>query len=143
MSETNVDLPISQDLLEILRDPLAVQEPDKYGDDPGRLELVRGAWLVSKDTGLKYPIRDGIPVMLIDEGLKWKETAVDDLPVPPPEDKPSHTPAPTTDSAPAAESSSTTSKIPIIGAAIAGVAGIALLLSRLFSRKKEDSTDEE
>jgi hypothetical protein len=33
---------------------------------------------------MKYPIRDGIPVMLIEEGKKWKETAVEDLPVPPP-----------------------------------------------------------
>jgi len=76
--------PISQDLLEILRDPLAVQEKEKYGDDPGQLELVHNCWLVSNDTGLKYPIKDGIPVMLIDEGMKWKDTAIEDLPVPPP-----------------------------------------------------------
>lgn len=77
-------LPISQELLEILRCPEAVQAPDKYGDDPGRLELVHDCWLVSADSGNKYPIRDGIPVMLIEEGQKWRETAVDDLPVPPP-----------------------------------------------------------
>jgi uncharacterized protein YbaR (Trm112 family) len=140
MSETNETLPISRDLLEILRDPLAVQEPEKYGSDPGRLELVRGHWLVSKDTGLKYPIRDGIPVMLIDEGLKWKETAVDDLPVPPPEDKP--TLAPAADSPTPVESSPTPSKISIIGAAVAGVLGVALLLSRLFSRKNKEETEE-
>lgn len=80
---TTTDLPISKELLEILRCPLAVQESEKYGSDPGRLELVRNSWLVSADTGLKYPIRDGIPVMLIDEGMKWKETDVKDLPVPP------------------------------------------------------------
>lgn len=74
---------IAPDLLEILRCPLAVQSKE-YGDDPGRLELVKGYWLVSKDSGLKYPIRDGIPVMLIEEGMKWKDVAVDDLPVPPP-----------------------------------------------------------
>jgi uncharacterized protein YbaR (Trm112 family) len=33
---------------------------------------------------MKYPIRDGIPVMLIDEGMKWRNTAVAELPVPPP-----------------------------------------------------------
>lgn len=77
-------LPINPELLEILRDPLAVQEKEKYGDDPGRLELVHDCWLVSADTGLKYPIKDGIPVMLIEEGMKWKDTPVDDLPVPPP-----------------------------------------------------------
>ena len=77
-------LPISPDLLKILRDPLAVQHSEKYGDDPGRLELVHNCWLVSKDTGYKYPIKDGIPVMLVEEGAKWKDTPVEDLPVPPP-----------------------------------------------------------
>lgn len=78
------DLPISKELLEILRCPLAVQDKTSYGADPGRLELVHNTWLVSADSGLKYPIRDGIPIMLIDEGQKWKNTSVEDLPVPPP-----------------------------------------------------------
>lgn len=81
---TDQTLPISKDLLEILRDPLAVQDKAQYGDDPGQLDLVHNCWLVSKDTGLKYPIKEGIPVMLIDEGMKWKDTSIDDLPVPPP-----------------------------------------------------------
>lgn len=80
--------PISPDLLEILRDPQAIQEGAKYGADPGRLELRRGSWLVSADTGYKYPIRDGIPVMLVEEGAKWKDTPVDALPVPPPAAEP-------------------------------------------------------
>ena len=54
-------------------------------DDPGRLELVKGAWLVCADSGYKYPVRDGIPVMLVDEGAKWKDVAVEDLPLPPPD----------------------------------------------------------
>lgn len=83
MSDVN-EMPISQELLDILRCPLAVQEKEKYGDDPGQLRLVKNSWLVCDDSGLKYPIRDGIPVMLIDEGQKWKETAEEDLPVPPP-----------------------------------------------------------
>jgi uncharacterized protein YbaR (Trm112 family) len=83
-NKTREDLPISPDLLEILRCPEAVQEKEKYGDDPGRLRLVHNSWLVSDDSGLKYPIRDGIPVMLIEEGQKWKNTAESDLPVPPP-----------------------------------------------------------
>ncbi len=90
----SAELPISKELLDILRCPQAVQEKTKYGDDPGRLELVKNAWLVSKDSGLKYPIRDGIPVMLIDEGMKWKDVAAENLPVPPP----SATPAPATSS---------------------------------------------
>jgi uncharacterized protein YbaR (Trm112 family) len=77
-------LPISADLLEILRCPKAVQEKEKYGNDPGRLRLVHNTWLVCDDSGLKYPIRDGIPVMLIEEGEKWQNTAEADLPVPPP-----------------------------------------------------------
>ena len=88
-SHTNgTQSPISPDLLEILRDPQAIQAGDKYGADPGRLELVRGSWLVSADTGYKYPIRDGIPVMLIEEGARWKDTPVDALPVPPPAAEP-------------------------------------------------------
>jgi uncharacterized protein len=83
MSETAV-LPISAELLEILRCPQAVQEKEKFGADPGRLRLVKNSWLVCDDSGLKYPIREGIPVMLIDEGEKWKNTAEADLPVPPP-----------------------------------------------------------
>jgi uncharacterized protein YbaR (Trm112 family) len=83
MSETTQELPISEDLLQILRDPAAVQEPEKYGPDPGQLELVHNAWLVSKDTGYKYPIKDGIPIMLIEEGVRWKDTAIEDLPMPP------------------------------------------------------------
>lgn len=79
---TNV--PISTDLLEILRDPYAIQLGDRFGPDPGKLTLVRDAWLVSDDTGYKYPIRDGIPVMLVEEGARWKDTPVEDLPVPPP-----------------------------------------------------------
>jgi uncharacterized protein len=75
--------PISRELLEILRCPQAVQSKE-YGDDPGRLRLVHNTWLVCDDSGLKYPIRDGIPVMLIEEGQKWKETPEAELPVPPP-----------------------------------------------------------
>lgn len=80
--------PVSPDLLEILRDPQAIQEGAKHGADPGRLELVRDSWLVSADTGYKYPIRDGIPVMLVEEGARWKDTPVDALPVPPPPAEP-------------------------------------------------------
>jgi uncharacterized protein len=74
---------IDPELLNLLRCPVAVHYTDK-GDDPGRLELVKGYWLVSSDSGYKYPIRNGIPVMLVDEGAKWKDTPVDALPVPPP-----------------------------------------------------------
>lgn len=73
---------ISEDLLEILRCPACVQEKE------GELELVHETWLVCQepDCGRKYPIRDDIPVMLIDEGDKWVDTPEDQLPVPPPEE---------------------------------------------------------
>ena len=83
MSDVNADNAISPTLLEILRCPVAVHSTE-YGDDPGRLELVHGCWLVSSESGMKYPIRDGIPIMLIEEGKKWQNTPVEKLPVPPP-----------------------------------------------------------
>ncbi len=77
---------VSTELLEILRCPYCVSgETRKPGDDPGRLELVRdGKWLVctEEDCGRKYPIKEDIPVMLIEEGDKWRDTPVDALPDP-------------------------------------------------------------
>ena len=77
---------VAQDLLEILRCPYCVSgDTRKPGDDPGRLELVRdGTWLVCQeaDCDRKYPIKEDIPVMLIDEGDKWANTTVEDLPEP-------------------------------------------------------------
>ncbi|HEY42682.1 MAG TPA: hypothetical protein G4O11_01745, partial [Anaerolineae bacterium] len=54
----------------------------------GLLTLVKDAWLVCQepDCGRKYPIKDDIPVMLIDEGDKWVAVSVEDLPIPPPGD---------------------------------------------------------
>ncbi len=71
---------VSQDLLEILRCPHCVREK------PGMLKLVKDTWLVCQepDCKRKYPIRDDIPVMLIDVGDKWINTTEDALPVPPP-----------------------------------------------------------
>ena len=82
MSE-KTSTPISPEFLEILRCPVAVHYKDR-GDDPGRLRLVHGCWLVSDDSGLKYPVVDGIPNLLISEGEKLKDTPEDQLPVPPP-----------------------------------------------------------
>jgi uncharacterized protein YbaR (Trm112 family) len=51
------------------------------------LELVRdGTWLVCQepDCGRKYPIREDIPVMLIEEGDKWISTPAEELPDPGP-----------------------------------------------------------
>jgi len=70
---------VSKDLLEILRCPACVREQD------GILDYIKESWLVCQDCSRKYPIRDDIPVMLIDEGDKWVHVKVEDLPVPPPE----------------------------------------------------------
>jgi len=78
---------VSPDLLAILRCPYCVSgETRKPGDDPGRLELVNETWLVCQepDCGRKYPIKEDIPVMLIDEGDKWIGTPVEELPDPGP-----------------------------------------------------------
>ncbi len=74
---------VHPDLLAILRCPVCVREPGKEG----LLTLIQDTWLVCQDCARKYPIVQDIPVMLIDEGSKWIQTAVDDLPVPPPEIK--------------------------------------------------------
>lgn len=75
--------PIDAQLLEILRCPVAVHYKD-HGDDPGKLELVKGTWLVCADSGYKYPIHNGIPIMLVDVGAKWKDTPLEELPIPAP-----------------------------------------------------------
>ncbi|MBI3912954.1 MAG: Trm112 family protein [Chloroflexi bacterium] len=74
---------VSNELLEILRCPHCVSGPTrKEGPDPGRLLLIKDAWLVcqEKDCGRKYPIRNDIPVMLIEEGDKYIQTSVEQLP---------------------------------------------------------------
>ena len=70
---------VSQDLLDILRCPACVRETD------GLLDFYKETWLICQDCGRKYPVKQDIPVMLIDEGDKWVETVLEDLPIPPPE----------------------------------------------------------
>jgi uncharacterized protein YbaR (Trm112 family) len=69
---------LSQDFLDILRCPACVREKE------GLLEYYQESWLICQDCERKYPVRDDIPVMLIDEGDKWAQTAKADLPVPAP-----------------------------------------------------------
>jgi uncharacterized protein YbaR (Trm112 family) len=58
---------ISQELLKILVCP----------EDKGPLELVEGGkFLHNPRNGYKYPIRNGIPVMLIEEGKKHRDGSV-------------------------------------------------------------------
>ncbi|MCB9557901.1 MAG: Trm112 family protein [Deltaproteobacteria bacterium] len=75
--------PIDPELLKILRCPVALEQGKA---EAAKLQLHRESWLVCEASQMKYPIRDGIPVMLVDVAKQWKDTAVADLPVPPPED---------------------------------------------------------
>jgi uncharacterized protein len=58
---------ISEELLRILVCP----------EDKGPLELVdEGKFLLNPRNGYKYPIRNGIPVMLIEEGKKYQDKSL-------------------------------------------------------------------
>ena len=70
---------VSQELLDIRRCPNCVREKD------GLLEFYKETWLICQDCGRKYPIKDDIPVLLIEEGDKRKSTPKENLPVPPPD----------------------------------------------------------
>lgn len=80
---TQADYPIASNLIEILRCPVAVHYKDR-GDDPGRLELAQRPngdwWLTCADSGCKYPVRDGIPVMLVPVGERYRDVPVEQLP---------------------------------------------------------------
>jgi uncharacterized protein YbaR (Trm112 family) len=61
---------ISPDLLAILADP----------GDKGPIELLSDAdgreWLVNRRNGFRYPVEDGIPIMLIEEGEKNRDASL-------------------------------------------------------------------
>lgn len=65
---------ISEELLEILVCPCCKTS----------VTLHDAKWLLcrNEECRRKYPIQDDIPVMLIEEGSKWTDTAVEDLPDP-------------------------------------------------------------
>lgn len=65
-----------ESLLEILRCPACASLPQP---DPGKLDLIADKWLVCQDCDRKYPIRDRIPVMLIEEGDKLRHTPIEEL----------------------------------------------------------------
>jgi uncharacterized protein YbaR (Trm112 family) len=58
---------ISPELLEILADP----------GDKGPVELMTDGdgkeWLVNRRNGFRYPVEDGIPIMLLEEGEKHRD----------------------------------------------------------------------
>ncbi|RME44002.1 MAG: Trm112 family protein [Chloroflexi bacterium] len=66
IDESKLGGEVSQDLLDILVCP----------DDKQELEYVDGKWLVCHTCGRQYPIVDGIPVMLIDVGDKYRDESL-------------------------------------------------------------------
>lgn len=57
---------IDKDLLEILVCPKCKKAVQKQDAGPGDSAQ---AWLMCVGCGLRYPVRDGIPIMLIDEAV--------------------------------------------------------------------------
>ncbi len=61
---------VSPDLLAILADP----------GDKGSIELISDAdgreWLVNRRNGYRYPVEDGIPIMLLEEGEKNRDASL-------------------------------------------------------------------
>jgi uncharacterized protein len=61
---------ISPELLAILADP----------GDKGPVELVSDGegkeWLVNRRNGFRYPVEDGIPIMLLEEGEKHRDESL-------------------------------------------------------------------
>lgn len=107
---------VSQDLLEILRCPVCVHNVPEGGE----LEL-HGNWLICRDCDRKYPIRDDIPVMLIDEGDRFRATVAQDLPEWPPEEQKHPAPTP-----PIADAGASREWLPVV------LIGLAGLLTGLF-----------
>jgi len=61
---------ISPELLEILADPADKGPVELMTDDQGK------EWLVNRRNGYRYPVEDGIPIMLIEEGEKHKDPSL-------------------------------------------------------------------
>lgn len=66
IDESKLGGEVSQDLLDILVCP----------DDKQDLEYVDGKWLVCHTCGRQYPIVDGIPVMLIEVGDRYRDESL-------------------------------------------------------------------
>ena len=62
----------------------------------GRFDRVAETWLLCLEpgSGRKYPVRDGLPIMLLDEGERWVDVKPKDLPLSALEDRPTVPDAP-------------------------------------------------
>lgn len=73
-----------KNLLKVLACPAALQQKTK-GKNTGKLRLYKDSWLISDESGYKYPIISGVPILLQEVGAKWSKKSESALPVPPPE----------------------------------------------------------
>jgi uncharacterized protein YbaR (Trm112 family) len=61
---------LSPELLQILADPADKGPVELMVDSDGK------EWLVNRRNGYRYPVEDGIPIMLIEEGEKNKDESL-------------------------------------------------------------------
>lgn len=121
---------VSDELLEILRCPSCVRDDRP---DPGLLDR-KGNWLICVDCGRKYPIRDDIPVMLIEEGDRFREVPVEALPAePPPEEH-----APVSLLPPAGPANQQQTILTLIGVAL-GLAVVLTVVMWLLHRDRDEA----
>ena len=120
---------VSQELLGILRCPSCVSQ----GPEAGHLDRA-GNWLICQECDRAYPIRDNIPVMLIEEGDRFRNVPRAELPeVPPPE---ALAPATETSSLPEGLADQQALILALAGLLV-GV-GLVLLLIRRAKKKRSE-----
>lgn len=68
--------------MDILRCPACASGAEGEQLDPGQLDLWKESWLICRDCQRKYPIRSQIPVLLIEEGDKYRRTPLEELDIP-------------------------------------------------------------
>jgi uncharacterized protein YbaR (Trm112 family) len=66
----------------VLRPSCAKSNAHDIGKPSGLLTLERECWLACRTCERKYPILNTIPFLTIQEGDKWIETTVAELPIP-------------------------------------------------------------
>ncbi len=118
---------VSQELLDILRCPNCVRD----GPQAGML-VNKGNWLICADCDRKYPIRDDIPVMLIQEGTRFQSIPVEELPETPPPEK--RLPLPAAPDIPSVLDDRQKLIVALVGAAL-GVGLIVFIMAWLKKKK--------
>ena len=121
---------VSQELLEILRCPNCVRD----GPEAGLLDHT-GNWLICNDCDRKYPIRDAIPVMLIEEGDRFRDLPREELPETPPPEK--SKPVPAIPVAPSSADDRAKLVLGLVGAAV-GIGLIVLLVVWLKGKRSDE-----